>query len=474
MQNILASRLFSPKWLRWCAHALLLALLLVVWRNFTSRDVVPAMGGHTWPYSAYWITPRLALDGHASVIYAGSSVYGPHIDQLNVSADLLEVNLPTTWLPFLALALLPIDEAFHIWTVISLACFIVGWLVLLWAVRLPLGVGLLLTTLVPFFEPVAENIDGQTYLAIFALVSISAVVGFTANADATSRLRNESRRRQVVGGVLLGVAGLFKLYYALVLALPALIKRRYLFLASAAITTTAAIVTTLWAWGLDPWARAIPLSLSWKDRPETVHTAYQTTNSLIGGLFRYEEEWSPVPVIHLPWLAESLWWLVTLTTVAITLLAIWRFGRRDEDGGRTTTPAWYLLGPSSIVPLASALAPIAESYHYALCLFPAVVVVAVLYEAWRHRLAPATRGEGNSPWASLLVLSAALVLALVLLGAQWNFNVARADGWERLLHYPRLYGGLLLWLVSVLLLMRPAIITGLRWNSFRILGVSYN
>jgi hypothetical protein len=57
-------------------------------------------------------------------------------------------------------------------------------------------------------------------------------------------------------------------------------------------------------------------------------------------------------------------------------------------------------------------------------------------------------------------VTAGLVAAVFLLGAPWQYNVARVDGWANLVHYPRLYGALVLWLLMVALLFRPTIIEG--------------
>jgi hypothetical protein len=446
---------FLPGRWRWFAHALLPALLVLTWGWLIWRAVIPALRENTWPYSAYWIGPRLALDGRANLIYAEGSAYQQEIDRLGVSGDIFHGNMPTTLLPFLPLALLPITDAFRVWTVVSLGCFAVGWLALLRTVRLPVGMGLLLTAAVPLFEPFSQNIRGQVYLTLFALVTMSAVFSVAAPAS-TAAEADRSRGRQIVGGLMLGVAALLKLYYGLVLALPAIVKRRWTFLLSASVVVGTAFLVTAWAWGTGIWAHAIYLSLTWTGRPETVHTAYQTTHSLIGRLFRYDAQWNPAPVADLPWLVAPLWWLVAGSTVGVTVLTLWRSSRRGAAPG-VSTAARQLLAPAVMVPLASALAPIAEGYHYALCLFPSVVVMAVLYEAWRQQ--PWVDGrQGRGLPQQLLAASAGLVLALVLLGVPWQYNVARVDGWASLMHYPRLYGALVLWLLTVVLLVRPNII----------------
>lgn len=439
-----------PRWTRRFVHAVLLALVLVTWGWLTWSDVIPALQANTWPYSAYWIGPRLALEGRADLIYTDSSVYMREIARLNVTADLLEVNVPATYLAFLPLALLPISDAFHVWTVLSLATFAIGWLVLLRALRLPLSLALLLTAAVPLFEPFSQNIKGQAYLVLFSLVTLSAVVSVHARTLSSDTM-NARRSRQVLGGALLGVVALFKVYYGLALALPAIVQRRWAFLAATCLTLGLAVLVTIAAWGAGIWERAIYLSLAWRERPETVHTAYQTTHSLITHLFRYDAQWNPAPVADLPWLPNILWWTVTLIIVSTTALVLWRSGKRLK----ATSMQWQLLPLSMIIPVATALAPVSESYHFALCLFPIVVVVAILYHRWRQLWAIERQGRGL-PW-NLLGMTVGLLAAVILLGAPWKYNVMRVDGWSSLMHYPRLYGALLLWLLIVVLLARPAI-----------------
>lgn len=448
------SQPFISRRRHWLAHALLLGLVFITWGWLSWRVVIPALQENTWPYSAYWIAPRLALEGRAHLVYTESSVYLREIARLNVTGDMLEVNMPTTLLPFLPLALLPIADAFRVWTVFSLACFGVGWLALLRAVRLPASVSLLLTAAVPFFEPFSMNIRGQVYLALFSLVTLSAVYSVAAPTPTTGEA-GRPRAWQIVGGVLLGVSAVLKLYYGLALALPALLKRRWTFLAWAALVFVACGLTTTWAWGAGIWERALHLSLTWRERPETAHTAYQTAHSLLARLFRYEEQWNPAPVANLPWLAESLWWLTALSTMSGTVLALWKAGKRRAAPG-TASFARLLLATAVVVPLASALAPIGEGYHYALCLFPIVVVATILYEAWRQAWADDLVGSVLP--RDLLAVSSGFALAVALLGAPWQYNVARVDGWASLLHYPRLYGALVLWLLMVVLLVRPGVV----------------
>ncbi|MDQ5825140.1 MAG: DUF2029 domain-containing protein [Chloroflexota bacterium] len=443
----------------------MLVWILISWDWFARHVITPQVQEDTWPYSGYWVASRLALEGRADVVYREGPGYLQEIDRLNVSGDMLEVNVPATLLPFLPLSLLPIAEAFRVWTVVSLACFGLGWVVLLRVMRLPLLVALLFTAALPFFEPFSQNIRGQAYLVLFSLVTLSAVCSVTSPAS-TSGVRHEAVRRQVLGGLLLGVAAVFKLYYGLVLAISAAVNRRWIYLATAGLVVVMSALLTVLAWGTGIWERAIYLSLTWRERPETVQTAYQTTHSLLARLFRYNERWNPAPVADLPWLTESLWWLVTLSTVGLTILALWRSGTRRAAKGQLS-PAWQLLAPCAPVPVASALAPIAEGYHYALCLFPILVVTAVTFEAWRHQLT-VVWWQGREWSRGLPVVSVGLVLGMALLGAPWQYNVARVDGWASLLHYPRLYGGLLLWLLVVVLLVRPGTVGSVEQSQPRI------
>jgi hypothetical protein len=63
--------------------------------------------------------------------------------------------------------------------------------------------------------------------------------------------------------------------------------------------------------------------------------------------------------------------------------------------------------------------------------------------------ADSLQGEGRSfrGWAPgpLLIGWGLFLVALGLLAGHWDYKVVEVGGWHALLHYPRLYGALLLW-----------------------------
>jgi len=191
-----------------------------------------------------------------------------------------------------------------------------------------------------------------------------------------------------------------------------------------------AAVGLLIAWGPDPWRDFATSASGWRTRPETAVTAFQTINGLLSQLFRFDPSWNPQPVADLPWLVTPGWLVAAAVLGAGSLLVL----RRLRDG---STPVGRLLPFAVAIPAATLLAPIAEQYHYTLTLFSIAVLAAAMAGA---------RVEARW-WA-------ALVLAVLLLGGPWRFNVPEADAWSALLHYPRLYGGMLIWGLIVMVAFR--------------------
>jgi hypothetical protein len=148
-------------------------------------------------------------------------------------------------------------------------------------------------------------------------------------------------------------------------------------------------------------------------------------------LFHQHPDWNPSPIIaDLPDLVAPLWWALALGILGLSLWALW-----PTRAAAQQTVAAQLLHPALAIPVALLLAPISVSYHFVLALFPILVAGAVLRERRGH---PAL-------W---VVLGA----AAFLVGADLPYNTPNVFGADALLHYPRLYGTLLLWVLIVVLL----------------------
>lgn len=436
----------------------LLVLLLVAaltWGDFVVRDLAPALQAPHWPNPGYWIAGRLALEGHADRIYADRATIAREAARLGTVPDIFEANMPLTVLAFLPIAGLSETAARSIWDLGMVACYILACAMLLRALALPAVAALGVWALVPLFHPWRENISrGQTYPLLLALLTFGWLgglggLGALEKSPTSSERITGGTRADLLAGAAFGLLAIVKLYYGALLILPALFVRRRLMLASAGALFALATLATLGLWGADPWMRAIRFAVTWRDRPETAVTAYQTLNSWLRHLLRYDATWNRGPIANLPGLVAWLWWVAAGALFAGTILVLWRV-RND----RPRTRAQMLLAPSIAVPLALVIAPIAEDYHFVLALFPLLIAAAVLWELRETRLQSEADTAGVSRWtAGLIACGAAWLVAALLLGGPWRFNVPNVEGWSALLYYPRLYGALVLWAVLAGLLV---------------------
>jgi hypothetical protein len=419
------SALATDRRVRWA----LIALLLLTWGEFAARALWPALLQVHWPNPGYWVAARLTLEGQVGALYDRAAFFAA-CARLGTYPDVYDANMPLTLLPLLPLGLLSERAAHIVWTLVMLGCFLgaLGWLAR--ALGLSAPAALALGALAPLFHPWRENVArGQMYALVLLLAVGSAALMMRG-------ARPAGAGRSLAAGALLGGLGLAKLYYATVLLLPSLARRRARVLAAAGAALGLTVAVTLILWGAAPWESAIRAALGWRERPETAVTAYQTLNGLLSHLLRDDAQWNPGPALRAPGLVAPLWWALAGGLVVASGLTALRGATARAPG----TPAEALLLPALAATLAPLIAPIAEDYHYTLALFP-LVVAAVAIGGRRGR-------------RETRVALAALLVATVLLAAPWRFNVPSVGGWHALLYYPRVYGALLLWALLSLLLWR--------------------
>jgi hypothetical protein len=342
-----------------------------------------------------------------------------------------------------------------------LVCYILACALLIRALALPTIFALGLWALVPLFHPWRENIDkGQVYSLVLLLLVIAGLLGFT---------RVEWKRRkiltpQIVSGLAFGLIAVLKLYYATLLILPVLLYRRWRILLGAAVLFATAAAITVVLWGPDMWVTSIGYAITWRERPETAVTAYQTLNSVLTHMLHYDVTLNPGPVADVPGLVGWLWWAGAALILAATCVTLWLTRRNYElpmtNYGsignsslviRNSSVARSLLPLALMVPVALVLAPAAEDYHFVLTLFPLLIAGTTLWENYLgSRLHPTGYGWRTTHYA---IAASVLALSALLLATSWEFNVHGVVGWHSLLYYPRLYGSLLLWLLIMALMI---------------------
>jgi hypothetical protein len=412
------------------AQAAIGVLALIAWLELSVRVVWPAVGGPHWPSPGYWVAGRLVLEGRIDLLWAEAPVFAAEAMRLGTVPDIFNTNAPPSVLPFLPLAVLDETTAHALWLLIGLTAFAAAWRWLLRELAVPPLTALAATALVPLFGPFRENLArGQAYLVLLALVIAAAMLA-----------RRDDRRRYLAVAALAG-AGVLKLYYGLVVGLAWAIGRATRRVAlGAGLAVAAVALGTVVAWGIDPWIAAARAAAGWRTRPESTVTAYQTVNGLLGQLFRPDPAWNPTVVADAPWLATVAWLAIAAVVGAVTLLAVRALGDGRALAGTETrgrAAAARVVPTALAVLVALLLAPVAEDHHFTLALLPLVVTATLLEDG------------GDRPAWVVRVAFGALAAGAVLLGAPWPYEVPDAHGWAALLHYPRLYGTLAVWLALV-------------------------
>ena len=215
-------------------------------------------------------------------------------------------------------------------------------------------------------------------------------------------------------------------------------------------------MVTVVLWGSEQWVRAIGFAVTWRDRPETAVTAYQTLNSWLSHMYRYDATYNPGPLADLPALVGWLWWAGAAVSVALTCSILYLHASAHDVLRNASVQG--LLPTALVVPLALILAPVAEDYHFVLVLFSLLVVFRYFWDMYTiDEIQP-----GIHQRVEVLAFASLFLISAVLLAAPWQFNVSGVEGWKSLLYYPRLYGALMLWAIIIALLVRERRFSALR------------
>jgi hypothetical protein len=175
--------------------------------------------------------------------------------------------------------------------------------------------------------------------------------------------------------------------------------------------------------GPDTWLAYGRAIANFGRSPTLAVTAFQTTTGFFNHLFHFDQTWNPSPLLNAPLLAI---WLPLLTLLGLLGITLW-FGR--------SAPAPVLF--AALVPLSTILLPKAEEYHFVFFLLP----FAILGHDWLARYA-----VEEADWRQAALLMTALLLFLAPIPYESSRLTA---GGLALLAYPRLYSGLLLWLLAI-------------------------
>ena len=391
----------------------ILILALAGW-FFLSQTFIPALSQQTHGFAAYYTGAWLLVQGRASSLYEPIA-FNQAMQESGIVGiyDIYDANAPLLTALTWPLGLMPPQTARVVWLWLNLGLML---LLLFPAYRLGRRRGLwpfcLTAAFLLFYAPLRENFRlGQMYLPF--LLAMALALTFSNSLNQT---------------IALAVQLVLKLYYGFFGLVAGLPRLKTLV---TAVTITFGLALLLLPWlGPTLWLDYLRLATGFSERPETAVTAYQTLNGLFNHLFRYDSRWNPQPLANLPWLARLLSLLVSSVLVMSTLYFSWKT-LRNKPG-----PKQLQLNAALVLTLAPLIAPVAEEYHYTLLALP--LIIGLSSEQWNLEAA-----RRFALWIG------AWSLAFLLLMLPWAYKSWAATGWLALGAYPRLYGGLLLWVLLI-------------------------
>jgi hypothetical protein len=383
--------------LLWCV-ALVLGLRMAAYQ---ARVVDQPANG----FVAYYTSARLLIEGADPFRFYDRPWFQGQIARFEPTVlEIFSANPPTMSALLLPLSGLGYHEARAVWVAFSfvIAVAATGWLLTalriggLWA---PAFAGFVFQ-----YHPLVATLDHGQFYALGLALLVVVFEGYR-------------RRRDLAIGVPLGFLLITKT--AGLLIWPLLVLGRRWRAMAWGIAVAAAIAIVCWPWiGAAAWERYLRETLELTRNPLLAVTAYQTVFGFFHHLLGRGGDPIGAPVLQLPVLATALSAIASGGLLTVTALTALRSRAFDLLFG-----AFVLLG--------LILTPVTGASHFTLALLPIAVLVA---EA-QHR---------GSPYA-LLVIAGALLIAADLPYR----SPALADGLLAVFAYPKLYGTLLLWGLTI-------------------------
>ncbi len=376
----------------------------------------------THGFAAYYTYARIVLDRSDFQSVYDFDYFNARIHEYGLGkiTDIAN-NIPTNALAMAGIAWMRPSVAKISWSMIQLAALVLSVKLLfsLYAISFTEDFGLALTALVALGRPVYENIAlGQLYLVLLLLFSLS--------------LFGIIQKKRYVTSVPLSLTFLLKGYGAIPL-IWLIFKKEYKTALIAVLGILGIVLATLPLFHIQAWITYFTEVFPTLGRlPAHGNVAYQTLNGFLRHIFTYDAVWLPFPLMRL---SETL---VVLSSMFVNVLLIVLVIRCSDSSTREGT----LLSYSTAIAAGVVTAPLAEEYHYVLFL---PLIVGLLVHAIR----------AYSTTTRLDMLSIGTVLAVIVMSLPLHYKALQlAPSFIVLLAYPKLYAGIALLIVSMVVTSR--------------------
>jgi hypothetical protein len=145
--------------------------------------------------------------------------------------------------------------------------------------------------------------------------------------------------------------------------------------------------------------------------------------AFFGALFMYHPLWNPRPIADFPTLTMILTPLSLVLTLAVTL--------RTKSSTRKLPISQF----AAVLVLSVLFTPLAAEHHYVLLAMPLFVLLSSLN--WQTLQVWQIIGLG--------------IISYLILGWTPVFPIGLLDGWMKIFTFPKLYGGVFLWFLLLIM-----------------------
>lgn len=380
----------------------------------------------THGFTAYYTYSKMILEGDDVSKSYDTAYFNKKINEYGIRNIYdVQYNLPSTSFVYLPVAWLQPLNAKIVWGIISVILYFLSSVILLgvYDIRLSGNLGLLIIIVIFIWHPVYENIAlGQMFSLLLFLLVLSMLGLKKKNAGLTS--------------ISLAISILSK-GYGLVLYLWLLFSKRYKVFFLSAVLILLVIVLSLPIINISSWEsfyKLLGTSLGRGDYDSNV--AYQSINGFIRHLFIYNKELNPNALLNLP---NNFVFILTLL-INLTIIIILSFKSREH----TNNDYFTLLNYSALIAVSVVTAPIAEEYHYVLML---PLIVGLAHSLFKNRISE--HDLIKTIQSNLLVIKILFTFSIMLISFPIHYkNLQSSVLPVYLFAYPKLYGGLVLIMIS--------------------------
>ena len=380
-----------------------IAIILIAYFLFYSinHSLTPSNG-----FAAYYTASRLIVEGENPAAFYDDDYFSSKVrNYVDGIYEIYSVNLPTSVFIILPFTAFSHDTARMFWIILNLLLLT---LTIFLTIRqmgfkqdwIPLNLIIIFT-----FQPLYANMQqAQAYVLVLSLLSV-AYLAYKSNKDNLVGFSN--------GIVLLAKSA------GNILPVLFLIQKRWKSLLYTLIYILVIFLATLPFLGVTSWLAYVDKLIQYSSDPSLSVTAHQSIYSLCYHLFSFEGKWNPHPIIDNTMIAKSLTIIFSFLVLFLTVFCVIKYKKIELAFG-------------SFIILSLILNPASMDYHYVIILIPIFILID-----WLRKNATKTI------W--LLFTFSILFVAIDLPYVSQKISV----GWFALIAYPKLYGAMGLWGISL-------------------------